>query len=692
MNRSNAADQRKLMDRQTPELPFGSILGFLATTYELDPTFVQTDLLPAVLSLGAWDDRSWSSRVALEHSLARVEAATILMDQRRYRGRPRSLRVEVLPAVGPGGQMLHAKVVLIVHEQAIRFQVASANLTESGYRENREVAWSLVASSGAPTAAALVLEAVEAMPRALAPWWTASAGAVLRLAQEKLRQWARGSAPGATFVWGGTGKPLWLQVLDNWPVGEQVERISIVSPFWSEEGTRGPLGTFVHELRKRHALAEKPDIDLYVEAESAAQGSFRPKLPPLGPIDPQALGVRLTARAVQPLPNDEANASDVLKVRKLHAKVLLLHGSKSTLAFVGSANFTVPGWGFTSNPAGANVEAGVVLVRRGAELTAALLPPTTGEPIELDGTTTTATGAEEEPQGAIPTFVRGVWLEPDPTNEELLRLSIRIDPHRVAGAFQVSSAGDQDVVFMRGDKDSTEETHVPLDGGAVALLLREQQVAISWWEADAACEYPINVDLAARAKLPAVPGSPNPGEQLLLAYYQARISFTDLFPPPPGWEDDPGQPGTAPAPDSEVDTSRIQSYQVREFVEALQGIRDDLAAASKGTDATMRLAVSGPVSPVALARQVRDAARTGKRGATAAGFELVEIATCLKEASQAEGVKASWPTLLEEGRRTVEAMLAELVAACPMELGPKTSFALYAQAVVGWHGNGGRAT
>jgi hypothetical protein len=343
--------------------------------------------------------------------------------------------------------------------------------------------------------------------------------------------------------------------------------------------------------------------------------------------------------------------------------------------------------GVSARAASANVEAGIILVRRGAALVTALLPPTTGKPIDLDGTNTAGICVEEEPQGAVPTFVRGVWLEPDPANQEVLRLSIRIDPRRVAGAFDVSSAGDQRVGLMHGDQSSAEETHVALDGEGLARLVREQQVSIWWWESEVPCDYPVNVDLAARANLPAVPGNPNPGEQLLLAYYQGRISFTDLFPPPPGWEDDPEQTRVEPPQRSEVDTSRIQSYQVREFVEALQGIRDDLAAASKGTDASMRLAVSGPVSPVALARQVRDAMRAGRRGATAAGFQLVEIAICLKEASRPDGVKPAWPKLLDEGRRAVEVILGELAAACPEELGPKTSFARYAREVVGWRAN-----
>ena len=92
-----AVVHRKLLDSQAPEAGHGPILGILATSYELDSTFVEVELLPALFGLGAWDDRSWASRVALEKSLAEIEATTILVDHRRYRGRPRSPRIEVLP-------------------------------------------------------------------------------------------------------------------------------------------------------------------------------------------------------------------------------------------------------------------------------------------------------------------------------------------------------------------------------------------------------------------------------------------------------------------------------------------------------------------------------------------------------------------------------------------------------------------
>jgi hypothetical protein len=393
---------RKLMDWQVRDLRHGPLLGILTTTYELDPTFVDTDLLPALLGLGAWDDRSWASVVEREQGLAGLESAVIMMDGRRYRGRPRSPRVEIHPVVGVGGQLLHAKVLLVVHEKAVRFQLGSANLTEAGYRENREVVFPLVATADSPDTARLVLDGMQEMLERLAAWWSPAATTVFELAMERLRAWAGDPSSDMAVVWGGGKVPLWRQVLERWPAGEQLDRIAIVSPFWSEEGSDGPIALMSGELRRRGAFAPGLPIDLYVEAEAASEGVYRPRLPNLGPLDEGELGVRVSVHAVDPRPTDETDGADVLKLRKLHAKVVVLQGPRTTLAYVGSANFTAPGWGFLGNPARSNVEAGLVVLRSGSELAGRLLPRTTGKPLLL-----TALEARLSGKGSCPLMGSG---------------------------------------------------------------------------------------------------------------------------------------------------------------------------------------------------------------------------------------------------------------------------------------------
>ena len=105
---------RKLIDHLVPDALWGPMHGLLATTYDLGRDFLEMDFLPSVFGLGAWDDASWASRIALEKRLFQLDAAVIYTEARRYCGRPRSLRLEVRPAVSPRGSALHAKVTLLL--------------------------------------------------------------------------------------------------------------------------------------------------------------------------------------------------------------------------------------------------------------------------------------------------------------------------------------------------------------------------------------------------------------------------------------------------------------------------------------------------------------------------------------------------------------------------------------------------
>ena len=145
----------------------------------------------------------------------------------------------------------------------------------------------------------------------------------------------------------------------------------------------------------------------------------------------------------------------------------------------------------------------------------------------------------------------------------------------------------------------------------------------------------------------------------LLAYYQGKIRAEDIYPPPPGegGRSEDSLP-LANQDVSAVDTSRIQSYQIREFVEALRGIEDDLKNASTATETAMKLAVLGEVSPLAIAREVVRAVEDGRRSPIAAGFQLVEILASLKRAERldvAEVRARAWRQCLVDARAQVAA-------------------------------------
>lgn len=682
MSRGASGEHRKLMEWLAPDPKLGALQGFLATTYELSRDFVDTDFLPALLDLGPGDVRGWKSTIALERGLGALEASAILMDQRCYAGRPRSLRLEVRPAVGRMGQLLHAKVLLAVHERAVRLQLASANLTETGYRHNREVALPVTATPERAEAAALALQGIAGMPSLLEAWWCPSAARVHAMASERLKAWAGGMRAQDRVVWGGGDTPLWKQVLEAWPAGDRVERIAVVSPFWSEEGASGPFSTLLGALRGAGALEGSVDVDLYVDADLMSRDQHVPRRPTLGAIDPDALGMTLTLRAVDPQPRDQTYGASVLKTRMLHAKVLLLQGRRHTLAYVGSANFTERGWGFLGAPRRANVEAGVVMVRTGPELLRRLVPPTTGKPVRITGAAARFPTLESELEPCVPTFLRAAWLEVVPRKEDQFRLRVEVEPSRVQGAFFVLTQNDARRELGSGNVGVGAEMRVDLNREDAIAILRDPQVMVKWWESPEPACYPVNITPDARDLLPDVPGSGRPGEEYLLAYYMGRMSYETLFAPPEAWEE-AGELEKPGAERSEVDTSKIQSYRIREFVESLPGIRRELEEAAHGTPGRMRRALLGAVSPVALARAVREAVQSGERSPVAAGFQLVELQSLVRSLSSLPKVVPEWAETVDEASRSIAKVLGSLMGMHRQELDRAGGFHAYARSVLG---------
>ena len=220
---------RKLIDKLVSRPEWGPMRGLLTTTYELQPDFLEMDFLPSVFGLGSWDDRSWTTRIALEKRLCELDAAVIITEARRYHGRPRSLRIAIQPAVSPRGSALHAKVTLLLFDRAVRLIVGSANLTEPGYRQNREAVAVMTASQTSKKEASLIAQALVEMGSALSPWLTDDARKLIRRSIELLKPWQNGTTDtDTTIVWSNGQTKLWQEFLARWPVGELLKRISIL--------------------------------------------------------------------------------------------------------------------------------------------------------------------------------------------------------------------------------------------------------------------------------------------------------------------------------------------------------------------------------------------------------------------------------------------------------------------------------
>ena len=112
----------RLIDQVIPDVGMhGAITGVLATSFDLNAEFFETDFLPSLLGLGAWNDRAWTTRIAMEKYLALMESMVVYMQPDRYQGRPRSLRVSLIPYAATNARVLHAKVLLVVYERGYSF-------------------------------------------------------------------------------------------------------------------------------------------------------------------------------------------------------------------------------------------------------------------------------------------------------------------------------------------------------------------------------------------------------------------------------------------------------------------------------------------------------------------------------------------------------------------------------------------
>ena len=217
-----------------------------------------------------------------------------------------------------------------------------------------------------------------------------------------------------------------------------------------------------------------------------------------------------------------------------------MEGERNSLAYLGSANFTHKGWGFLPNPSTANIEAGLVLLRSGDSRKDLLrmIPNTIGSPVELKGKPGKLSEApvEIETEVSWPLFMDDVRLAANRENNRELELVVRIKKERVEGSWEILLPGVSNenacvILSHPTNGQPLDYYHAALSRDQLNILLTNQQVIVRWWACQEGKAFPLNVSLDARDELPVAPGSQHPGERLLLAYYQGRITYEELFPP-----------------------------------------------------------------------------------------------------------------------------------------------------------------
>jgi len=687
---------RRLLELWAPPTGF-RLASVLATTYECQADFVEEDLLPVALDLRLPAARGRDFRLELEHALQDVEVTVFLHPERYQPGLRRSPRVDLVPLPEGRFPKLHAKVALLrfapeqeaaPNNQIIRLVVASANLTNPGYRSNIEVA---VAVDDAPGAAPAVVTAV----RDAANWLRQLLGSTTEQASRQLRDLdavfaARPVAAvrtGVRFV--GLPRPGGLVGLLSEDSGDRAQRVTVASPFWPA----GEQPADVVDALGRACGGLPANVRLIGPAEEDDSGRVYPVIPAALvrallekeiQVEVAAADPRFGCGETRQDEDDEfgelaSSRSASTAHRALHAKLLLIERSGTTQLAAGSFNLTRRGLGLHGR---GNAEAGLIwtLPSRKASAVRNLVAFATE------------------------------WRTVDRAPEDL----VREPPGRDDGAgdgwpvFVIAIRARQESLELEGDVDSWPG---PVDvrmRDIRSRLVGEEQWFDTWTVTapeSGTGSFVATTELAAGWL--AVGDKNRAGDFSRLPDLEAEISWEDgravvpvifidkhLFPvvesrrrederalidwflglrPPGEAEGDGFGHGIDPIEGADaVDgspTSDILSYLVRDFVHALPGIRARLAEASL-TETGLRAALLGPRSPVGLAREVVAAWRTPATGGprktpVATAFQLVELLRVVEQAVLPELADGATARLRQGALDYIRTLLQDTVSELP---------------------------
>jgi len=345
----------RLLDAWSPPRGAGDPLGCVATSFTFSPVFFEEECLGRFLKLES-DAREDGPLYLIEREekLSQVVCAAAIVDQHHCRG-TRSLRWDLLPARVPGA-LLHTKISLLAWARLTRIIIASANLTEDGYRRNQEVFGYLDYYEESQVPLHCLRETV-AFLREIGAYCEAPvdepSSARQRLHQflertvSGIESWGTEESRRATVkvgtVFSGPGRESCLdQCSTLWPGSSPPIEASVYSPFFDEgEIATHPATALWDHLRRRGKAA----VHYCTPAEDLDDGVTLIRAPEI-------------LRRAQPHGRGHISTSfsrlQTEDGRPFHAKGLWFEDDRHTLYMIGSSNFTRRGLGLSKK---SNLEA-----------------------------------------------------------------------------------------------------------------------------------------------------------------------------------------------------------------------------------------------------------------------------------------------------------------------------------------------
>ena len=356
-----------LLELWRPPANAGDPVGCLATTYTFRPGLFDEQCLARFLEIESEPDREDLAFLLERESRLGSVYAGVLVDHTKA-GVEHSLRWDVLPVRVRAGKQ-HAKLSLLAWSHHIRIIVASANLTEPGYRTNHEVA-AAVDLSPAEADGDLLMHAIDFLRGLLALVPGAQddtpvvqrASAYLSQVERQAETWKRPRrktvvrrqlACTLPVIVSGTDARSSLDeaVAMCRQRGGSPHEAWVASPFFDVDDGSGRVAA---ALCKSMARGRTREIRFCVPASRDDSEIAVPRLAAPKAIATTPLEYRghVTVSTLPALDGDK-------NLRPWHAKMLALRGDSYTALIIGSSNFTCAGMGTASYQ---NAEANLVTV------------------------------------------------------------------------------------------------------------------------------------------------------------------------------------------------------------------------------------------------------------------------------------------------------------------------------------------
>lgn len=351
-----------MLELWRPPRGAGDPFGCLSSTYTFDPQLFDEECLARFLDIDSAPDREDLAYLLERETRLGSVYAGVLVDHSQA-GVEHSLRWDVLPVrIRQGIQ--HAKLSLLVWARHIRLIVASANLTEPGYRTNQEVALAIDLSPEAANLDLLgegldffqsLLQIVQGSPDLPA---IARAEDFLTLVVRQSRSWIPDRRRGTTHRHlvctlpatraGGPRRSSLDEAVDACRRrGPSPAEVRIASPFFD---TSHEVDKATAALGKVMARGSQKEIVFCVpQIGDEEEGVPRLAAPRTLLTTAKSFQASVTVQML-PLNDDQGNP------RPWHAKMIALVGDSYSALMIGSTNFTCAGLGVaTARNAEANL-------------------------------------------------------------------------------------------------------------------------------------------------------------------------------------------------------------------------------------------------------------------------------------------------------------------------------------------------